>query len=58
MNAEGATARRRGLGAILDGRLRSNRSYLIEGSTSSGKTTQASEFPLAGNKGGQRGRYL
>jgi circadian clock protein KaiC len=47
-----------GLDDILAGGLQRGRVYLIEGSPGTGKTTIATQFLLAGARGGERGLYI
>jgi circadian clock protein KaiC len=47
-----------GLDDVLNGGLIPNRTYLIEGSPGSGKTTLATQFLLEGARRGQKGLYI
>jgi len=47
-----------GLDSILGGGLPSNRMYLLEGQTGTGKTTLALQFLLEGARQGERGLYI
>jgi circadian clock protein KaiC len=48
----------RGLDDVLNGGLARNRSFLLEGSPGTGKTTIALQFLLAGADAGERGLYV
>ncbi|HEU4516674.1 MAG TPA: ATPase domain-containing protein, partial [Steroidobacteraceae bacterium] len=47
-----------GLDDVLNGGLARNRSFLLEGSPGTGKTTIALQFLLAGARAGERGLYV